>query len=476
MPRFNPVRLFIRFVQLWRIGPRLVISYAVLLVLMLALAGVALYCTNAIHARLDAVVQTLHEAMTGGGGAAAEQVSRLDQLVKVTSESSDRTAGLLRTSILVLVGLAGVFGFIPAYIITRSVTEPVAAVADVVGRAAGGDLREGFTQRLSDEVGQLAAGVNVMIENMRGLMREIQIAAAQVQGVSAGLAASADGVGASSEQVARTVEQLARGAEEQAASATVAGHTAETMAESVRAINADLDGMVSRTAGASAAAESGRHTVDAAVRQMQSIQDTVEGAAQVVRELGERSREIGTIVDTISGISDQTNMLALNAAIEAARAGEQGRGFAVVADEVRKLADQSKQAADRIGTLIQDIQGNTERAVRAIELGTEAAARGSESVAESGEAFREIGAAVAAVTEEIRGLARMAVLTGTESQKAVEAVESIAAVTEQAAAGAQEVSAAAEEQAAQVKEIAGAARSLAELATKLNVSLSRFQV
>ena len=85
--------------------------------------------------------------------------------------------------------------------------------------------------------------------------------------------------------------------------------------------------------------------------------------------LGDRSQEVGQIVDTISGIAGQTNLLALNAAIEAARAGEQGRGFAVVAEEVRKLAEQSQEAAKHIADLISHIQADTEDAVQAMQEG-----------------------------------------------------------------------------------------------------------
>ncbi len=107
----------------------------------------------------------------------------------------------------------------------------------------------------------------------------------------------------------------------------------------------------------------------AAVQRMTRTREAVESTARVVQTLGDRSEQIGTIVDLITNIAAQTNLLALNAAIEAARAGEHGRGFAVVAEEVRKLADQSRKAADQIANLIKDIRKETDTVVRSMESG-----------------------------------------------------------------------------------------------------------
>ena len=131
------------------------------------------------------------------------------------------------------------------------------------------------------------------------------------------------------------------------------------------AVNANaVSGMADKTTNA---ASQGDKAVDAAINQMKNIERSVSSSAQVVAKLGERSKEIGQIVDAISGIAGQTNLLALNAAIEAARAGEQGRGFAVVAEEVRKLAEQSQEAAKQIANLISEIQTETDSAVVAMD-------------------------------------------------------------------------------------------------------------
>ena len=123
---------------------------------------------------------------------------------------------------------------------------------------------------------------------------------------------------------------------------------------------------------------------------MDKIHRSVNDTATVIQHLEERSKEIGKIIDVITGISSQTNLLALNAAIEAARAGEHGKGFAVVADEVKKLAEQSKESADQITTLVEEIQGDTERAVTVMRKGTNEVELGITVVQETGEGFKRI--------------------------------------------------------------------------------------
>ena len=135
-------------------------------------------------------------------------------------------------------------------------------------------------------------------------------------------------------------------------------------------------------------AEIGGQAVTDTVNQMTSIQSSVSESNQMIRSLSERSKEVGTILNVITGIAEQTNLLALNAAIEAARAGEHGKGFAVVADEVRKLAEQSQQSATEIFNIIQGIQKDTENSVGMMAKVTEDV---KEGMAISNEAIEKFG-------------------------------------------------------------------------------------
>ena len=225
-----------------------------------------------------------------------------------------------------------------------------------------------------------------------------------------------------------------------------------------------------------AAASEGNKAVDTAIGQMISIWKTVDNSAQVVAELGERSKEIEQIVEAISGIASQTNLLALNAAIEAARAGEQGRGFAVVAEEVRKLAEQSQEAAKQIAKLISDIQGKTGEAVTAMVNGTQEVRRGTEVVDQAGRAFKDINGHVQEVAGIAQGTADGLIRLTAESQQILEGILDVKRTSQEISGQTQTISAASEEQSASVEEIAHSSQHLANLADQLQIIVAKFNL
>jgi methyl-accepting chemotaxis protein len=195
---------------------------------------------------------------------------------------------------------------------------------------------------------------------------------------------------------------------------------------------------------------------------MNAVRQASAAVEQAMESLAARSEQIGSIVETITGIAGQTNLLALNAAIEAARAGEQGKGFAVVAEEVRKLAEESQTAAASIAGLIQEIQNETQAAVAVVADGARRSESGVEVVEQARDAFARIGASVEDVTSRIGDIST--------------AMNEVAAVAEQSSASTEEVSASTEETSASTQEIAASAQELARTAEELEALVSRFQV
>ena len=222
-------------------------------------------------------------------------------------------------------------------------------------------------------------------------------------------------------------------------------------------------------------AAAGNKVVGDSFSQIQNVEATVRTTAELVNKLGERSQEIGAIVDTISDLAGQTNLLALNAAIEAARAGEQGRGFAVVAEEVRKLAEQSATAAQQIAGLIGGIQSDTSKAVSSMDTGCQEVAKGASSVEGLKAVFEEISQLVAEISDKINNMSDSVAHVADQSIEVTRQMNDIDKGSKQVADDMQSISAATEEQSASAEEIASASDSLARQAQEVQENLQKFQ-
>lgn len=378
--------------------------------------------------------------------------------------------------IIALVGGIGL-ALVIAFSIIRMITIQLTTMVQSIDKDENGYITiKTFEVTTKDEFGQLGAALNILISQVRDFIRHATGSAAVLASSSEELTAGAEQSAQASSQVAAAITSVAQGAEKQANAVNTTAAVVEQMSAGVQQIAANANSVTGVADRAAAAAKLGGKAIEAAVLQMESIDKTVSASAQVVTKLGERSQEIGQIVDTIAGIAGQTNLLALNAAIEAARAGEQGRGFAVVAEEVRKLAEQSQEAAKQIASLIGEIQGETGRAVTAMNDGTREVKSGTEVVNSAGQSFREIMTLVTQVLAQVREISAAIQQMASGSQQIVVSVKDIERISKDTAGQTQTVSAATEEQAASMEEVAASSQALAKMADELQEAIKKFKI
>ena len=388
-------------------------------------------------------------------------------------------AGMKQMSIFLGIGFCLLVAaiFAAGYIFSLRITKPIIQVRDCAGEIAKGNLAiKSLNSTSRDEIGDLARAFDEMTVNLRTLIKKVSSSAEHLAASSEELTASADQSSQATNQVAVSIQEVASGAAEQMNAANDSTSIVTEMSAGIEEIAANASSVASQTETAADKAVKGGAAVDKAVGQMSRIEQTVNTSAQVVAKLGERSKEIGQIVDAISGIAGQTNLLALNAAIEAARAGEQGRGFAVVAEEVRKLAEQSEEAAHKIAGLIGEIQVDTDKAVQAMQTGTQEVKTGAEVVNAAGVSFREIADLVTEVSDQVKQISKAIQEMASGSQRIVESVSKIDSLSKKSAGEAQSVSAATEEQLASMEEIATSSRALATLAQDLQTAVAKFRI
>ncbi len=351
---------------------------------------------------------------------------------------------------------------------------PLRELAELSRLVIEGDLTQRAPEGSSDRFDEISRAFNGLVDRLRQLVRQIGEASAMLVGNSKHMKVASDATSQAAQQVAETISQLAHGSSEQVEAIVEVASQVDRLADAAQQVASNAQLAATSAANTAQSAQGGRQDLQHAIAKMDSIKTKVSQSSLVVGRLGELGQQIGKILELINGIAAQTNLLALNAAIEAARAGEQGRGFAVVAEEVRKLAEQSAQATGQIAAMIQEIQSETDKAVRTMNLGTQEVNEGVEVIDRAGAALDLIVQAANSTDRQIQRISDAAQELAEGSDRIKHTVYHIQSITEQAAAGAEQVAATTQEQTATMQEMALTAHSLATLASSLEQVVSEF--
>lgn len=355
----------------------------------------------------------------------ARNVLALVEQAKVQQEQAMTTDSRQALLMLGAMGIAAVIvGMLAALVISRLIVTPLQRTVVFAQRIAAGDLTHDLPQDRRDEPGQLMAAMQVMSVSLRTLVGRIGGGVSQIAAAAEQLSAITAQTSAGVQNQKMETEQTATAMHEMAATVQEVAQNAEQASQAARMADHE--------------AQQGNQVVQQTVSQIGHLATEVEESAEAIAALNQESARIGSVLEVIRNVAEQTNLLALNAAIEAARAGEQGRGFAVVADEVRALAKRSQDSTEEIEGLIASLQHLAKGAVDKMDSSRNLTQR---TVTQAGEA----GAALGRITQAVSTIEQMnlQIAAAAEEQSAVaetisESVTRVRDIGEQSATASQQ--------------------------------------
>ncbi|UZE12460.1 methyl-accepting chemotaxis protein [Pseudomonas sp. B21-053] len=369
------------------------------------------------------------------------------QIAETDKDANDQYSAsfnLVITLLVIATGLTLLF----AWLLTNSITKPIANALSAAEDIAEGNLTRPITVDGEDEAGRLLLAMSKMQEKLRDTLQRISGSATQ-------LASAA-------EELNSVTDESARGLTQQNNEIEQAATAVNEMTSAVEEVARNAVSTSEASKNATTSAGDGRDLVQETVSAIERMSADVQSTATLIGDLANESRDIGKVLDVIRGLADQTNLLALNAAIEAARAGEAGRGFAVVADEVRALAHRTQQSTSEIERMIGSIQSGTEHAVDSMRNSTERAESTLNIARGAGMSLDTINSAIVEINERNLVIASAAEEQAQVAREVDRNLVNIRDLSVQSATGANQTSAASSE--------------LSRLALDLNNMVGRFSL
>ena len=398
-----------------------------------------------VYADTDKTITDMRKEMTDYGSGI---LSRSDELYKIQLERRDNESASANTLQLISTLLVLLFGICAAVVITRQITRPLRETLDVVERIAAGDLSQNLRITRRDDLGVLQQGIARMGTTLRELIGGIRDGVTQIASAA--------------EELSAVTEQTSAGVNSQKIETDQVATAMHEMTATVQEVARNAEDASQAAAAADGEAREGDRVVNQAIDQIERLAVEVGRSTEAMAVLQQESDKIGSVMDVIKAVAEQTNLLALNAAIEAARAGEAGRGFAVVADEVRGLAQRTQKSTEEIQTLVAALQSGTQQVASVMNT--------SRGLTDSSVTLtRQAGTSLQGITRTVSNIQSM-------NQQIAAAAEQQSAVAEEISRSIINVRDVSEQTAAASDETAKSSVELARLGNQLQMMVSHFKI
>jgi len=411
--------------------------------LVSAKVGEAQSHSIAMNAMFDTILEqaanSVREASTGVRSAGAKVGDAASQVLAASEEVTLKGHNL-RATIWSIMVAASIISLAVGVFLARSITKPIRKLTSViVDIEKDSDLTRRINYQGRNEIGDIGSAFNAMLDKFHAIIQQ--------------LARSAEQLSHSSEESEKVSETTSRSALHLREETDMVATATNEMAVTVKGINDNTEDAVQKASEAQEACQEGQNIVTHTMEAIESLTDQINSSSTAVQNLAKETESIGSVLDVIRGIADQTNLLALNAAIEAARAGEQGRGFAVVADEVRSLASKTGDSTEEIQKMIEKLQTGAASAASQMELSSSSASQTQEHAAKTTESISGILQSVSAINDTNQQIAHATEEQSIAAESIDQSIVRISQLTNDVTAAAEHTSEASEQLSQMVDEI-----------------------